>query len=314
VTGYLTQLAARSLSLGDTVRPRVAAIFEPADPADAYPQSTDALPQPAEDLGADQVWPSPPPPPSGGPSPAGTSRLGTRPQRPASRRDVPAGSRPAKGLAAEPAARVIAPQETEASQPLRPTAPAAASAAPAQADRAIGRRTQAAQPGRPGTRRASTPSQARPSRAGSRTRVTPPGQPPVPADAYPAEPPDGDRAAPAREAPALADSIAIRPRERGAGSVPVPGAAPGPAVSADPGPPDADTGHLLAPVTARPRKPRRTESSPADHPSQPTTVQVTIGRVEVRAVPAPAPRTRSDGERRPMVTLAEHLQAREARR
>jgi hypothetical protein len=307
VTGYLTQLAARSLSLGDIVRPRVAAIFEPAGPADAYPQ-------PAEDLGVDQVWLSPPPPPPGSPSPAGTGRLGARPQRSAPRRDVPAGSPPASDLAAEPAVRAPGPQETEASQPLRPAAPPAASTAPAQADRAIGRRTQAAQPGRPGTRRASTASQARPSRAGSRTRGIPPGQLPVPAEANPAEPPDGDRAAPAREAPALADSIAIRPRERGAGSVPVPGAAPGPAVSADPGPPDADTGHLLAPVTARTQKPRRTESSPADHPSQPTTVQVTIGRVEVRAVSAPPPRTRPDGERRPMVTLEEHLQARGGRR
>src|SRR5215468_690757 len=37
VTGYLTQLAARSLSPGDTVRPRVAGMFEPAGPADVYP-------------------------------------------------------------------------------------------------------------------------------------------------------------------------------------------------------------------------------------------------------------------------------------
>jgi len=307
VTGYLTQLAARSLSLGDTVRPRVAAIFEPEGPADAYPQ-------PAEDLGVDQVWLSPPPSPPGGPSPAGTGRLGARPQRSVPRRDVPAGSPPASDPAAEPAARAAGPPETEASEPPGPAAPPTASAAPAQADRAVIRRMQAAQPGRPGTRRASTPSQARPSHAGSRTRVTLPGQPPVLADANSAEPPDGDRAAPAREAPALADSIAIRPRERGAGSVPVPGAAPGPAVSADPDPPDADAGHLLGPLTARTRKSRRTESSPADHPSQPTTVQVTIGRVEVRAVPAAAPKTPSDRERRPMVTLAEHLQARGARR
>jgi len=43
-------------------------------------------------------------------------------------------------------------------------------------------------------------------------------------------------------------------------------------------------------------------------------VQVTIGRVDVRAVTAPAPRTRPDRERRPMMTLAEHLQAREGGR
>jgi hypothetical protein len=308
VTGYLTQLAARSLSLGDTVRPRVAAIFEPTGPADVYPRPADALPLSAEGLSADQVWLSPPPPPPGGPSPAATGRLGARPQRSASRRDVPAASPPTRGLAAEPAVRAPGPQAIDASQPMRPTAPSAASAAPVQAERAVGRRTQAAQPGRRGTRGDSIPSLARPPRAGSHARVTLPGQPPVPVEANPAEPPDGDHAAPAREAAALADSIAIRPRERGAG------AALGPGVSADPGPPDADTGHVLAPVTARPRKPRRTESSSADHASQPTTVQVTIGRVEVRAVPAAAPRTRSDGERRPMVTLAEHLQAREARR
>jgi hypothetical protein len=297
VTGYLTQLAARSLSLGDTVRPRVAAIFESADPADAYQQ-------PAEDLGVDQLWLSPPPPPPGGPSPAATGRLRARPQRPAPRRDVPEGSPPAPDLAAEPAARAPVPQETEASEPPRPAAPLTPSAAQAHAGRA-GRRTQAAQPGHPGTRRASTPSQARTSRAGSRTRVPLAGQPPVPADANLAGPPDGDRAAAAREAPALTDSIAIRPRERGAGFVPVPETAPGPAVSAD-----ADTGHLLAPVTARTRKARQPESGSAGDPSLPTTVQVTIGRVEVRAVPAPAPRTRPDGERRPMVTLADHLQAR----
>jgi hypothetical protein len=302
VTGYLTQLAARSLSLGDTVRPRVAAIFESADPADAYQQ-------PAEDLGVDQLWLSPPPPPPGGPSPAATGRLEARPQRPAPRHDVPAGSPPAPVLAAEPAARALVPQETEASEPPRPAAPLTPSAAQAHAGRAV-RRTQAAQPGHPGTRGASTPPQARSSRAGSRTRVRDPGHPPVPADAILAGPPDGDRAAAAREAPALTDGIAIRPRERGAGFVPVPETAPGPAVSAAAGPADADTSHLLAPVTARTRKARQPESGSAGDPSPPTTVQVTIGRVEVRAVPAPAPKTRPDGERRPMVTLADHLQAR----
>jgi hypothetical protein len=303
VTGYLTQLAARSLSLGDAVRPRVAAIFELADPADAYQQ-------PTEDLGVDQPWLSPPPSPPGGPSPAATGRLGARPQRPAPRRDVPAGSRTAPDLAAEPAVRAPVPQETEAPEPPRPAAPPTPSAAQAHAGRAGRRRTQAAQPGHPGTRGASTPSQARSSRAGSRTRATRQGQPPVPADANLAGPPDGDRAAATREAPALADGIAIRPRDRGAGSVPVPETARGPAVSAAAGPPEADTGHLLAPVTARTRKARQTESGSAGDPSPPTTVQVTIGRVEVRAVPAPAPRTRPDGDRRPMVTLAEHLQAR----
>jgi len=290
VTGYLTQLAARSLSLGDNVRPRVAAIFEPAGPAEEYPQ-------PAEDLGVDQLWlspsppPPPPPPPPGGPT--------------------------ASDLAAEPAARAPVMQETEASELHRPAAPPAPPAAPgaqAQAGRVVRRRTQAAQPGHPGTRGASTASHARSSRAGSRTRVTPPGQPPVPADANLGGSSDGDRAAAAREAPALADSIAIRPRERSAGSLPVPETAPGPAVSAAAGPPDAHTGHLPSPVTARTRKARQTESGPAGDPSPPTTVQVTIGRVEVRAVPAPAPRTRPDGERRPMVTLAEHLQARGDRR
>jgi hypothetical protein len=306
VTGYLTQLAARSLSLGDNVRPRVAAIFEPAGPADAYPQ-------PAEDLGVDQVWLSPPPPPPGGPS-AETGRLGARPQRPAPRRNVPADSPPAPDLTAEPAARALVPQETEASKPRRPTAPPTPSAAQAHADRAVRRRTQAAQPGHPGTRGASAPSQVRSSRAGSRTRVTLPGQPPVPADANLAGPPDGDGAAAAREAPALADSIAIRPRERGSGSMPVPETAPGPAISAAAGPPEAGTGSFLAPLTARTRKARQTESGSAGDSSPPTTVQVTIGRVEVRAVPAPAPRTRPDGERRPMVTLTEHLQARGGRR
>lgn len=318
MTGYLTQLAARSLSPGDTVRPRVAAIFEPAAPADTYPQpagappqQADTLPQPGEGLGADQVRPSAP---AGDPSPAGTGRLGARPQRSAARRDVPAVRQPASDLAAEPVARVIAPPETEAPQPPRPAALPAASAAPTQADRAAGRRAQAAQPGRLSTRRASTPSPAGLSRAGSRTRVSLPAQPPVPADENLAQLPGGDRAAPVRAARAAADSIAIHPPERGTGSGLVPGTASGPGVSPAPGPPGTGTTHPLAPGTSRTRKARRTESGSASDPSQPTTVQVTIGRVEIRAVPAPAPRTRPGGERRPMVTLAEHLQARGGRR
>ena len=317
MTGYLTQLAARSLSLGDTVRPRIAAIFDPTGAADAYPQAGDAWshptagwPQLAGDPGADQVFLSPPP---GGQAPMGTSRLETRPERPASRREVPADRPPALDLAAEPPTQLPALGEAETSQPPRSAARAATAATPSQAGSAAGPRTQAAPLRRYGTRGGSTATQDRPSHAGSRTRVPLPGQPPVPAGENPAQPPAGDRAAPAREAPAMADSIAFRQGERGADSVPVPGAAHGPAVSAAQGPPGA--GHFPTPVTIRTRRPYRTESNSADDPFQPTaTVQVTIGRVEVRAVSAPAPRTRPDAERRPMITLAEHLQAREAGR
>jgi hypothetical protein len=48
-------------------------------------------------------------------------------------------------------------------------------------------------------------------------------------------------------------------------------------------------------------------------PSQPT-VHVTIGRVEVRAVAAPAPARPAERERRPVLTLAEYLEGREAGR
>jgi hypothetical protein len=304
MTGYLTQLAARSLSLGDTVRPRVAAIFEPVVPAAEWPPS-------AGEPDADQTRPSPAP--SGQPLP-GTGRLEARAERPVSRRSAPAGDPPG-GRTAEQPGRLPAPRETETSEPPPPTAPRAASAAPSHAGRAVGRRTHAAQPSRRGTRETGAPPPDRPLRAGSGTRVSPPGQQAIPAGEHLAQPPVGDLVAPAREAPAVADGAAFHSQERGAGSIAVPGAAQGPAVSAAQGRPDDDTDHLPAAVAVWTRRSHRTELTTASDPSQPTeTVQVTIGRVEVRAVTAPGPGTRPGRDRRPMVTLAEHLQAREATR
>jgi hypothetical protein len=144
--------------------------------------------------------------------------------------------------------------------------------------------------------------------------VSPPGQQAIPASEHAAQPPAGDLVAPAREAPAVADRIALRSQDRGAGSIAVPEAARGPAASAAQGRHDDDD-RLPAAVTVRTRRSRRTELTSASDPSQPpATVQVTIGRVEVRAVIAPGPGTRPGRERRPMVTLADHLQAREATR
>jgi hypothetical protein len=315
VIGYLTQLAARSLSPGDAVRPRVSALFEPASPAPVgewtqavgeRPQPTAAWPQPDGEFGADQVGhPGSP----GGQTPPGTGPYAARPGRPASRRDVPAGRPSVAGPAASPSFQLPAPQETEVSEVSeapRPAALSGPSAAPSQAGDAAGmggRRTRTARPGRRSTREGSTPPRDRPSRAGSRTRVPPQGQPPVRAGENLTQPPPDDRAAPEREAPATADSVAIRSREHGA------------AVCAAQEPPAAGTGHLPAPVTVRTRRSLRTELTSAGGPSEPAaTVQVTIGRVEVRAVTAPAPRTRPDRERQPMMTLAEHLQAREGGR
>jgi len=314
VTGYLTQLAARSLSPGDAVRPRVPALFEPTSPApaDEWIQAVGERPQPAAawphadgELGADQVrHPGSP----GGQSPPGTGRYAARPGRSASRRDVPAGRPSVASPAAPSPAQLPAPQETgvsEAPEAPRPAALSGPPDAPPHAGDAAGmggRRIQTARPGRRSTREGSTPPRDRPSRAGSRTRVPPQGQPPVRAGENLTQPPPDDRAAPGREAPAAADSVAIRSREHAA------------AVSAAQRPPAAGTGHLPAPVAVRARRSHRTELASADGPSQPTaTVQVTIGRVDVRAVTAPPARTRPGRERRPMMTLAEHLQAREGR-
>jgi hypothetical protein len=284
VTGYLTQLAARSLSPGDAVRPRVAAPFEPTSPApaDEWIQAAGKRPQTA-------AWP----PTDGEPDAEQVRHAGS-----------PGGTSVA-GPAAPPPAQLPAPQGTEVSEAPRPAALSGPSDAPSHAGDAAGlggRRTQKARPGRRSTREGSPPPRDRPSRAGSRTRVPPRGQPPVRAGDNLAQPPPDDRAAPEREGPAAADSLANRSRENAA------------AVSATHGPPAAGTGHLPALVAVRTRRPHRTELTSADGPSQPTaTVQVTIGRVDVRAVTAPAPRTRPGRERRPMMTLAEHLQAREGR-
>ncbi len=312
MTGYLAQLAARSLSLGDTVRPRVAAIFEPQGPV---AETAAAWPQSVEERDADRAWH--PPPPSG-PPPPGTGRADARPAPPAPRQGTPVDGLPVEDRFAGQRTLLPAPHETETYEPLRPTGPVAgppAPVVPSTTAGAPGHRTRAAQPGRRDTRDDSASPDNQPLRADSRNRVSPPSRRLVAAGENPAQPPAGELVAPALEAPAALDSIAFRPRERGAGSIPVPGIPPAPAVSLTPGLPSAVADHLPAPVTVRTRRSHPAAlTSTGDLSQPPPTVHVTIGRVEVRAVTAPAALPRPDRERRPMVTLAEHLQAREARR
>jgi hypothetical protein len=71
---------------------------------------------------------------------------------------------------------------------------------------------------------------------------------------------------------------------------------------------------LPVPVAAQTRRARRGASATGDTSSPVPTVHVTIGRVEVRAVVAQGAVQRPQPERRPTLTLAEYLQAREAGR
>jgi hypothetical protein len=140
--------------------------------------------------------------------------------------------------------------------------------------------------------------EANASMAAGPSAATAVGEPPASAPDLPARPagiPSG-RHTPSLEASALA------------------AAAPSPAALPVSGRAGDDPG-LPVPVAAHTRRARRGVSSPTGDTSRTVpTVQVTIGRVEVRAVVAPGAVQQPERERRPTLTLAEYLQAREAGR
>jgi hypothetical protein len=290
MTGYLTRLAARSLPGGAAVRPRVATVFEPAGLADA------AGSEEAEEHDADQARESRP----AGPGRARSGAAVEAGSAPIPRQGPPLGSPAAAGAAVSPP---TASQEARGSA----TAPPAA-------------RT---------TKGRASPVAARASATGGRTGEAD-DQPPEAANRR-VEPAPAKTPGPLREgAPSAADGRVAPapgpPAESVGGPLPwsrpsleadaldVPGSPPGSAASPAPDRPAADPG-LPSLVAAPTRRARRAASTASGDPSPPQpTVHVTIGRVEVRAVAAPAPARPAERERRPALTLAEYLQRREAGR
>ncbi len=258
MTGYLTQLAARSLQYGATVRPRAATIFEPAGleghaAAAWLEQAGDAV----------QDWD---PGPAGGPRPrSGTAVEGGAVPGP---RQGPSRAGPAAAAGRPPAAS----QEDRGAGTAAPASRPAKGRAPVVAPRTVaaGRRA------RTGGGDVGSPGGDQPPEAGVHTPApaTPQAPRSLPGDA-PAT--AGQFVAPAPDLPAEPAGV---PSQQGrpqpaAGSLRGPGSSPTVAVPPAPGQPGTEPG-LPLPVAARTRHARRAAPASTGDPSpSPPTVHVT---------------------------------------
>jgi hypothetical protein len=321
--GYLDRLAARARGAVAGVRPRVPGRFEPPRAADVPDLEV------VEETAAGSAWPTPQPAPDGPPR-SGRSQVvagagvaaAPRPSR-AERADPWDGPRtgtlgPAAGQATESARPVD--RIADPARAVERTAPPAGQPAPR---REAARRAAAPPPAleAPADPLAVTPV---PSWVEDRPAATPPahGAPPerVDGNAPPAAPPP--RAVARRAAmPAEPAPPASAPRDAAAAwAGPVPQApVEAPAPTAAPRverAPDRPPEVALREVTVRPEV-----TGPAPAPVAAETaaevpvIEVTIGRVEVRAAPGrDHPRRRASGRERPPMPLDEYLRRRSGRR
>jgi hypothetical protein len=289
MTDFLTDLLRRSRGQAGGLAPRLPSLFEPVAEAALQP----AADEPAHPVGG---WP----PPTDRPAPALVPL------------DEP--GRPASGAAVAPPLGVVAARGPADGASQRPPA-ARPEVAYQRLDELEWRLTVPAE-APPPERRADSPAPARP--AGS---AVAPGRPrPRPADAVTARPQAReDRASPAATTapmdavPVVATTAPAPPGTPGA-EAPAPDRPDGP-----PPPPDRPRpprpGRLTAPARPDPPAagPRRPQLPPAagDLTAAPT-VHVTIGRVEIRAVPAPPPARRPPAAR--TTSLDDYLSERNRRR
>jgi hypothetical protein len=310
MTGYLARLAARSLTVDDTVRPRAATIFEPG----VLEGAAAAWLEQIEEVGADHTWEVP----SASPRHSRSGEVAA----PAPQRSAPIGDQPAESPALARATAAL-----ERREPAAPTLASGSAngheAAVADAPRRVwavgGEQADGPPAGDPQTQ----PTHSMP------MLLSPPALPPLPDPAgrakatnqviaaqpeYPAipatleHPPPPDPDLPSRPA-----GVASQRHPPNLSAIAAPAGTPrsaGVAISGH----SRDDLEPTVPAANPTRRARREASGSTGDPSLSTpTVQVTIGRVEVRAVTAPAtePLRR---DRRPSLTLAEYLQAREAGR
>ncbi len=346
MTAYLSHLAARSLSADEAVRPRVASLFEPAGPindaAEAWLVRAVELPAPP---GREEPSAHVPSAPAHAPVPAHEPAPTPRRREAAGEAwlEGPASSRPHLPRAAERSVAVLPPPGVP-SAPAHAPVPASSPPAPTPARREETSRARSVDSGRhvnpaepssaardaddrhrapegPVQRREvvtikpSAPAPWQPRRS---ARVPTSDHPPL------SKPVDEPEARPTQAGPPLRAAldastgpvvVRARPDLPGApaSSRPVPqmsedaAAFPAPRlVAADLPlvvPPQTPPLDRLAPVPLR-REP----------PPPPTIVQVTIGRIEVRATPAPVEQGRRERETRAVMSLDEYLRARETGR
>jgi DNA polymerase III subunit gamma/tau len=271
VSDFLSRLAERSAGTPPALRPRVPSTFEP------WPAG-------------DPMGDAPPtfPPPSARPTQDGAPPLARTAQAVRERRLVsaapPADSRETVADATDDRAPTAPRVRTHRAMPVRMSAPAAADAEP--------RAT--APPER-------TPAQARHEAPHESASPRAPASPAPAIAAQPPQPNEGAAAPPAPDTPAPA----AEPSPRTARSITV--RAPHPDATAEPL-------HELETAAGRPAtavSARRAVAGPAPTPGRagdaPLTVEVTVGRFEVRAAPAPPTGAARRPAPAPRLTLDEYL-------
>ena len=256
MTDYLSTLLARSQPGGGLVRPRTAALFEPRGPAGpSLPPEVEETAS-ASETGAPETRPMAarqdeprPEPPAPAEAPAGRLRPGPVLPEPArSEARSPASPRPGALQPRPEPARQPAPPEAEATRTVRPAVAPAKPAKPAPPA-----------PPRVEIRAMERVVERSEQQVIVERTIVAPAAPPPTRRADPVEP-EGDEAQPARRAAPdrpLGAALVVRPR----------------VAPARPSEPPARAG--------------REASMPAAAPAEPA-VQVTIGRIEVRAESAPA--------------------------
>ncbi|TQN42892.1 hypothetical protein FHU33_2303 [Blastococcus colisei] len=323
MTDFLGHLVARSAGLGEELAPRLRARFEPVggpsvtdpDPGDDEPPGIHSVhrlpsaPDPAPPAGRDPAdgapargvarADEPPPAPAPGSELREAGSAGAVPPR-GPRRPVVVAPAPVVAPvapvppAAPPATDVPPPQAevAAASTPTAVPAPAPLPSSPSAQDRV---RPIVADPAH------HAPRLARPGDADEAAPgvATPPPRPPAEVVAHRGTPPEREAAAPL-EAPVAAPPPGDVP--------PVPRREPARrrAPSEDVGPE-----HWLRPPPPRERSPDHADRTSAR--TQPT-IEVTIGRVEIRSRPAPSAAPRQPAPRAGVLPLAEYLARRSGSR
>jgi hypothetical protein len=345
VSDYLSNLVAKSLNTGELIRPRPVSLFEPAgQPGGAYPSLAPGLVRREDAPGADEMAPdglseaqpaaerpggSPPAATGLGPPPRPESRPPFGPSAFPGRRSPPTpaaqpveiGSQPGAGPpAVGRAPQAPAPPESGPGVQLDRVRPPVELTEPVEAGPTPATTQPMAPAGSPGAAQgpsaargpASLPAAGDDDRQTTRARAGREGRP-LPAlepviekivvegvVAAPASPGGDD----AGQASQTRPSRPAAPAETASGLEPVtPPAAPSPA------------GRASAGVVARPQvrlyiEPQAAASLLAPPAGAAPSIRVTIGRVEVRAVPPPARAARKERSGPPVMSLDEYLSRR----